>query len=230
MKQGALYVNTDISSKMMELYEANVDKNSVEFEKLESWTEIEPEEDKKKVVLLKSNNEELPFSDGTFDSYISNFSLHLVDNHNNQLLEAKRVLKEGGIAGFTVWGSPDHCRNFTFLKLALKKLGYESEMNEELSNAFHLHDKERLRQDALDAGFKSVKIFTTSAAASYQSREAFFNSMVKHGYDAFCEKHSIKDSDKETLWQKVGDEYDKEFGQDTPDIIDFETNVLIAHK
>ena len=197
---------------------------------MDSWQEVPNEEGQKKVRILKANNEELPFSDCTFDSYISNFSLHLVTNHKNQILEAYRVLKEGSLAGFSVWGREDHCRNFTFLKSALKKLGEEFENNEEIKGAFHLNNKELLRKDCLDAGFKSVKVFTTTASISFESDEIFLNGMVKFEFDKFIAAKKYDAKKKEELWGKVKEEYYIQFGEGTSDIVDFEAIVVIAKK
>ena len=79
--------------------------------------ELEQEEklsyaDYEKGIHVKSdtaNNEKLPFASEEFSSYTANLSLMLVDNHMNQLREAYRVLRKGGVAGFTVWGRREHC-------------------------------------------------------------------------------------------------------------------------
>ena len=59
------------------------------------------------VLGCQANNELLPFPDGHFGAYISNLSLMLVNNYNNQLLEAYRVLKMGSAACFTIWGQDE---------------------------------------------------------------------------------------------------------------------------
>ena len=59
---------------------------------------------KRFIYGCQANNESLPFQDNTFDSYISNLSLHIVTEPKNQIAEAYRVLKTGGAACFTVWG------------------------------------------------------------------------------------------------------------------------------
>mmetsp|Transcript_28091 Transcript_28091/g.24819 ORF Transcript_28091/g.24819 Transcript_28091/m.24819 type:complete len:264 (+) Transcript_28091:58-849(+) len=230
MKSGAVYVNTDISSKMIQLFQDNMQGADIIVQKQDSWTEIDPEEGKKQVAILKANNEDLPFADNYFNSYISNLSLQLVSNHKNQLLEAYRVLKKGGIAGFSVWGAPEKTRNFTFLKFALQKLGFDINMEEEIDGAFHLSDREQLRKDALDAGFKRVKVFITTAAACFENDDQFLSSMVKHGFEDFCGKKGIEGSSKEDLWAKVLEEFQIQFGDDSPDVVDFEINILIAHK
>ena len=231
MKKGSLYVNSDINKDMARFFKKNFNNVQLEYEQVESWTEIEPEEDKKKIVFLNADNEGLPFLDNTFDSYIANFSLHIVDNPKAQLLEAKRVLKEGGIAGFTVWGRPEKCRMVTFLSHTLQKLGYEWEVSKDCQGGFRFSDINKLREEALEAGFKVAKIFTSASHVSTESKEDYIKEWcLQSEFDTFCEKQSISKDDKDTIWNKVLNEYDLEFGDDTPNIIDFETNVLIAHK
>jgi ubiquinone/menaquinone biosynthesis C-methylase UbiE len=67
------------------------------------------------------NNEILPFKDSVFNSYISNLSLMIVNNHINQIKEAFRVLKNNGIAVFTVWGNPEKCEMFTLFDIVINK-------------------------------------------------------------------------------------------------------------
>ena len=66
-----------------------------------------------------ANNELLPFSDGVFDIYIANLSLMLVNNHLNQIQEAYRVLKKGGMAAFTIWGKHDECIQYTIVETVI---------------------------------------------------------------------------------------------------------------
>ena len=56
------------------------------------------------VLGCLANNECLPFKDATFDCYLANLSLMLVDNHKNMLKEALRVTQSGAALAFTVWG------------------------------------------------------------------------------------------------------------------------------
>ena len=66
-----------------------------------------PETDRM-VIAAVGNNESLPFKDGSFDCYISNLSMMIVDNHLNQLTEAFRVCQPGAALGFTVWGRKEN--------------------------------------------------------------------------------------------------------------------------
>ena len=78
-----------------------------------------------KVVLTKvANNEELPFVSDQFDAYISNLSVFLVPNHQNQLSSAYRVLKKGGRAALSTWGRQENSEMWTFLPKVMEAIGH----------------------------------------------------------------------------------------------------------
>ena len=62
-----------------------------------------------KFDVVEASFTDLPFKDKTFDSYIANYSLHLVKDHIEMLKESYRVLNDEGIATFSIWGRPEHC-------------------------------------------------------------------------------------------------------------------------
>lgn len=71
------------------------------------------------------NAESLAFKDNSFDAYVANLCLMIVDNHKNQLKECLRVLKPGSSAAFAVWGRPERAANFTMFDSCVKELGVE---------------------------------------------------------------------------------------------------------
>ena len=73
-----------------------------------------------------ANNESLPFKDDSFDCYISNLSLMLVDNYMNMLKEAFRVLKSGATLAFTIWGRKENIGFTYILEDVLKRFGIMS--------------------------------------------------------------------------------------------------------
>lgn len=229
-KPGSIYVNTDISSKMIEMFQLTMSEKGLSADHLESYTPIPSEGDKKKVAIMKANNEELPFPDEEFDCYISNLSLHIVDNHHNQLLEALRVLKPGSKAGFSFWSTKETNRNFTFLQSSLKKHGYEYDLDPMIERGFRTSDPERLRQDALDAGFSIVKTFLSNLPFGLNHPNDFLNFMVKGDFDKFAEEQKIPEEEKEDLWTKVSKDFDDQYGPDAPEIPDFENIIMIATK
>ncbi|CAI2375705.1 unnamed protein product [Moneuplotes crassus] len=230
MKQGALYVNTDISDNMIEVFRQNLATTGFEVEHQDVYTEVVPEADQKKIVIMKANNEELPFPDEEFDCYVSNLSLQIVDNPGNQLLEACRVLKSGAKAGFTVWGDESRCRNFTFLQEALAGLGYEFELAPSIASSFKLRDAKKVRENVLEAGFKVCKIFTVNLPFAIEPQEEFLNIMVKPHFERFAKEQEFEDVKKEDLWQKVRDEFYFRYGPESSELPDFEQTVCIATK
>lgn len=233
MKKGAVYVATDISKKMIEIYENRFKASdiyecpNVKFEKLDSWSNVEAEEDKKKVVLLKANNERLPFEDESFDCYIATFSLMLVDNHKNQLAEAYRVLQPGCYAGFSVWGREEYSNQFTFFKRSLAKKGIE--VQDATRSNFHLNDTDKLLSDMKDAGFKYVKLFRTAVNAPYYSADDYLVSM-KPKFDGIMEDKKFRQEDREELWEFVKQDCEEQFGENSTRVIDFEAVICIGKK
>ncbi|XXQ29820.1 Methyltransferase type 11 domain-containing protein [Plasmodiophora brassicae] len=91
-----------------------------------------------------------PFSNGQFDRYIANMTLHLVPDADAMLREARRVLSDDGIAAFSVWGRPEHSTIIT----ANQKPGAG------LSKEFDVGaDLDALKKRILAAGFKRVAIW-----------------------------------------------------------------------
>ena len=229
MKKGAVYVNTDLSKNMIEIFEENFKNVDATLESLDSWKEVEAIPDGKKVAILRANNESLPFPDGYFDCYVSSLSLQIVDNHKNQLLEAYRVLQEGSIAGFTVWGDYDKCRTFSFLNATMNKLGIECDLPPTIAHSFGLNDRKKLKQDILDAGFKTVKMFSTMCNIGFESDEFITMGLLRPEFEKVIEDKGLE-KEQDELWAKVLKEYEDTFGDHTDEILDFENIVCIAKK
>lgn len=71
--------------------------------------------------------------DESVDCYIAPLVLHLAENPDKMLAEAKRVLKKGGVFGCTVLGSPEES---TFFKIVNDRY---KEMNIELPKKRSIH-------------------------------------------------------------------------------------------
>ena len=107
VSKDSLFVCTDISDKMIDLAKAKfedpdflaVPGNRADFraEELlplgEKTLDVEAfhKAGERTVVGRLANNECLPFKDASFDCYLGNLSLMLVDNYRNMLKEALRV-------------------------------------------------------------------------------------------------------------------------------------------
>ncbi|KAK5583455.1 hypothetical protein RB653_005050 [Dictyostelium firmibasis] len=137
------FIATDISNEMVQLTKESL--------RMKQDTNEIPE---KNFKIQQCNAEKLPFEDGSFDRYFSNYCLHLVTSPETMLKEAYRVLESGGIAAFSVWGRPENSNQFTIVKKIADEIGLE--MSSQERSAFHLNDTNKLRQMALDAGFSRV--------------------------------------------------------------------------
>eukprot|EP01132_Coremiostelium_polycephalum_P000623 gene623-773_t len=128
---------------------------------------IDPERNFK---ILKANAEQLPFPDASFDRYFSNLCLHIVGDPERMMREAYRVLEEGGIACFSVWGRKSKSNQFTIIKQMGANLGFE--LKEQIRSQFHLSSLDLLRDLGYAAGFRRVVAgYTYSNAIIDDGRE-----------------------------------------------------------
>ena len=72
-----------------------------------------------------ADNMRLPFEDSTFEAYVSNLSLMIVQHRERMISEAFRVLKNGTRACFSIWGRRSHCQMFTIVHQAMRNIGKE---------------------------------------------------------------------------------------------------------
>jgi ubiquinone/menaquinone biosynthesis C-methylase UbiE len=101
-------VATDISPNMIEICTKNLKCFQEKMNNLQ---------------IMVADAMELPFGDQEFDRYYSNLTLQLVPDHHKMLREARRVLRPGGIAAFTVWGRTENSPLFTLISQGEKKIG-----------------------------------------------------------------------------------------------------------
>lgn len=112
-----------------------------------------------RVNVQEADSQNLPFADNEFDRYIANLSLMLIPNTETALAECYRVLKPGGVAGFSIWGSRENC---TFLSLPFQAVAEVGAVHPNPKRSgFHLSDKTRLRDLIKAAGFTSVLVYET---------------------------------------------------------------------
>lgn len=100
----------------------------------------------------------LPFADDTFEAYISNLSLMIVQHRERQISEAFRVLKPGSRACFTIWGRPEYSSNFHTYHKARRNLGRSEPAQDpnEYDRYYALSaDSDALRQMFIEGGFQA---------------------------------------------------------------------------
>lgn len=106
------------------------------------------------------------------DRYIASLCIQLAPDPDAILREANRVLTSDGIAGFTIWGSPERSGNFTIASAANKEMGFEEGAGEH-SNFAMGKDLPALRQRFAAAGFTRVQIWPFQCVVELWSGEEF---------------------------------------------------------
>eukprot|EP00698_Gefionella_okellyi_P023659 TRINITY_DN8142_c0_g1_i1.p1 TRINITY_DN8142_c0_g1~~TRINITY_DN8142_c0_g1_i1.p1 ORF type:complete len:279 (+),score=56.21 TRINITY_DN8142_c0_g1_i1:162-998(+) len=94
-----------------------------------------------------------------FDDVVANLCLHLVENPDTMLTEMMRVTKPGGRAAATVWGRPVNSSMFSIVTDSMKEIGVEQNSKR---SAFHLGDRDALRQKFIAHGFTNVMAWYTA--------------------------------------------------------------------
>jgi ubiquinone/menaquinone biosynthesis C-methylase UbiE len=126
----------------------------------------------------------LPYSAASFDRYISNMTLHYAPDGDAFLAEAARILTDGGLAGFTVWGHEELSSAFTLLpdvkkKLNLMKAVDDSDGAPVSRSSYHMGENDEvLRQRVIAAGFRTCVIWHASAVIEALSAENFAQTMI----------------------------------------------------
>lgn len=98
-KEDCQILSTDYSTKMIEQFKVRMKDQLQQIEQV--------------VKVAQANSEQLVgIPDASKDRYIASLCLQLVNDPDAMLREAQRVLKKGGLAGFTIWGRPEHSLMF----------------------------------------------------------------------------------------------------------------------
>ena len=237
MQPGAVYYNSDISPGMINIFEANFKaselgkSDTVKLEVLETADahaveDFDPTSDCKRVFVTIANNEKLPYPDASFDRYISNLSLMLVDNHLNQISEAYRVLESGGTAGFSVIGREENTQHLVIPQEAFKAINIEPPVFPK--NPLHLNDPVKMKTDLENAGFSNIKIFFTPSNLA-QTKEEHYDFFCKFG--PFSGKLKTLSEEQVSEFQSAYYRiFDEKFGADSTSPVTLEVLIAICKK
>ena len=157
---------------------------------------------------------------GSVDRYVSSLSLQLAPDPDALLREASRVLSDDGVAGFTIWGSPDRTGLIVISTAANKELGFEEHVVEHPNFAMG-KDVAALHQRFAAAGFKQVRIWPFQCIAELWSGEEFAN----FHEELFLAKDEELHAKRFEIVKRMADEW---LAKGTP--IGLETYVILARK
>jgi ubiquinone/menaquinone biosynthesis C-methylase UbiE len=178
---------TDISTKMLEASKLNLETVNIKNYFMKSETDVYENVNKHtRVFLSEQDNEDLSlFREKYFDLILSNNSLHLVADPAKMLRECGRVLSDGGVACFSIWGRPENSFAFTLVPNVLKS------MKISLPNArtnFHISNEKLLRNLVLENGFNKVNICHTYIPFRIFKPEDFYYMLDAPIYSEILEK------------------------------------------
>ncbi|KAL4171253.1 hypothetical protein KRP22_009349 [Phytophthora ramorum] len=173
------------------------------------------------VKCREANGQDLvDVSADSVDRYIASLCLQLTPDPDALLREANRVLTPDGIAGFTIWGSPDRSGNFVIFGEADKELGNEEAAVEHPNFAMG-KDLTALRQRFADAGFKHVQIWPFQCVVELWSGEEF----AKFHMERFPTEDDEVKAKRFAVVKRLADEW---LEKGTP--IGLETYIILARK
>ncbi|CAI2376163.1 unnamed protein product [Moneuplotes crassus] len=241
MKKHCSFFVSDISEKMNEIFVQRFLETDTasdpevklvtleESDVIDVDQEINNVEDNflKRIFSCRANNECLPFSDNSFDLYIACLSLMIVPNYKNQLTEAYRVVEEGGAAAFSVWGREENCTMLTFVCEVFKEAGIEYTSGSTLT--FKLSDKGFLIKDIKEVGFKEVKGFYTMTNPCFPTVNEAYDYSVSSANAQLSLKNCTSE-EREHLKLTFYQMYEERYGNDTSELMSWETLVIIATK
>lgn len=107
--------------------------------------------------FVEADAQDLPFEDNRFDAVISNFGICHVPDQPRALKQVRRVLRDGGRFGMTVWCGPDTSAAFATLYGAVKLHG-DPQVSVPDGPDFHQFARADIADALLgDAGFANME-------------------------------------------------------------------------
>jgi ubiquinone/menaquinone biosynthesis C-methylase UbiE len=208
LQEDCKFIMTDLSSKMLELARKRLEKSKL----------------LPKPEFLLANAYNIPVESESFDRLYGNYVIHLAPEPQLILQEAKRILKPGGIAGFSVWGRPENSPKFTLSDKVKEKMGLEVQP----CPAFHLCDIEKFKKMVLDAGFSKVIAWYQTELLNVHDSTEFSNTTI-YG-NPFSNKffHSLSPEQQQKFKEELIKEADIFFKKGEP--ISNEALIVICFK
>jgi len=131
------------------------------------------------IEFLEGDAEELPFADAAFDAVVGGFVLNHLPAPERGTAEAKRVLRPGGRAAFSVWDRPDRARLVGLLTDLIDRAGADrGEAIPEGPDGFRFADGETFARLLGEAGLEEVKVTTLEMVVEVGSVEELWEGLI----------------------------------------------------
>lgn len=250
LQRGAVLVSTDFSAEMMVLAKKRFDDKEISqsytsnpankyhiiadevlplgdhsFDIEQALKEQNIEATDRFVLGCQANNESLPFKDGSFDCYLANLSLMLVDNHHNQLTEAHRVTKPGSSLAFTVWGRESKINNFSIMKEVYEIHGLGPKEQPAKTNYDLGKDPLKLKAEFEQHGFTNVRMWYQQMNTPYTDFEDYYQTIF-HQPTSLAILNSLDEVKKAEVLATARKLYDERMGPSNLDPECFEVMIV----
>lgn len=178
-----------------------VDKK-IDVTGLDATTEL-IDEAKKRVPTANfhiGEMEELPFEEKSFDVVCGFNSFQYAADTKNALLEAKRVLKDGGKIAVMIWGNKEDCEAATYLKAVGSLLPPPPPG---AGGPFALSENQLLEKILEEIGFKIISNTDISSIWDYPDTDTALKGLLSAGPSAKAIENSGFEKVYETILKSV---------------------------
>lgn len=125
------------------------------------------------IEFREASADALPFDDGSFDAVVGNFVLHHLVHPENALSEARRVLRDGGKAAFTLWSDLSKLAAFGLFFGAMEKHSGPHELP--YGPLFGVSDFAVFHRMLHEAGFRDTSVTELDISWRMSSIDSFLH-------------------------------------------------------
>jgi len=151
------------------------------------------------IEFREGDAEALPLGNGLFDAAVMNFGILHLGHPEKALLEAQRVLRQGGRFAFSVWAKPEETVGFD---IVLRAVTLHGEPRIDLPQGppfFLFSDADECKRGLIVAGFESPTITKVSQVWRLPAEDGLFHAMK----DSTVRTSGLLRAQKPTVLNKI---------------------------
>jgi len=177
------------------------------------------------IEFREGDAEQLPLGSGLFDTAAMNFGILHLGQPEKALVEACRILRDGGRFAFSVWAPPEETIGFGIVLRAVELHGEPRVELPEGPPFFRYSDAEECKRGLIVAGFESPTVSKVSQIWRLPAGDGLFNAMK----DSTVRTAGLLRAQKPTVLNKIRDAMRAELEQYTKkDMVELPMPALVA--